>query len=271
MQQVTEKVETGRGQAAEKEEPGMQQETEKKQRETQKRAEKLQPADCYDLSHISFQLKKGQTLGVIGATGSGKTTLIQLLQRFYPVNAGAIYVNGENVAGMEEQKLHSLFGVAFQSDAFFAGTIYDNIDLGRGFPREEIEKAARCAQAEEFILEKEGGYQSEVHAKAANLSGGQKQRLLIARALAGNPSILILDDSSSALDYRTDAAMRNAVRKEYPDTTMILVAQRVSSVRNADQILVLEEGHAAGLGIHEELMEKCFLYQEISRIQTGEK
>ena len=204
---------------------------EKKQRETQKRAEKLQPADCYDLSHISFQVKKGQTLGVIGATGSGKTTLIQLLQRFYPVNAGAIYVNGENVAGMEEQKLHSLFGVAFQSDAFFAGTIYDNIDLGRGLPREEIEKAARCAQAEEFILEKEAGYQSEVHAKAANLSGGQKQRLLIARALAGNPTILILDDSSSALDYRTDAAMRNAVRKEYPDTTMILVAQRVSSVR----------------------------------------
>ena len=244
---------------------------EKKQRETQKRAEKLQLTDCYDLSHISFQLKKGQTLGVIGATGSGKTTLIQLLQRFYPVNAGAIYVNGENVAGMEEQKLHSLFGVAFQSDAFFAGTIYDNIDLGRGLPREEIEKAARCAQAEEFILEKEAGYQSEVHAKAANLSGGQKQRLLIARALAGNPTILILDDSSSALDYRTDAAMRNAVRKEYPDTTMILVAQRVSSVRNADLILVLEEGHAAGLGTHEELMEKCFLYQEIEQDTDGGK
>ena len=219
--------------------------------------------------HISFHLKKGQVLGVIGATGSGKTTLIQLLQRFYPVDSGAIYIEGKNINAMEEEKLHSLFGVAFQSDSFFIGTIYDNIDIGRGLPEEDILRAARCAQAEPFILDTEEGYRHPVHAKAANLSGGQKQRLLIARALAGKPNILILDDSSSALDYQTDAALRNAIRREYPDITVILVAQRVSSVRNADQILVLDEGRVAGLGFHEELMETCSLYQQIAKIQTG--
>lgn len=227
-----------------------------------------QPAKEYVLSHISFAVGKGETLGVIGATGSGKTTLIQLLQRFYPADTGAIYICGENIQSMEESRLHALFGVAFQSDAFFAGTIYENIDLGRGLPKEAIEKAARCAQAEEFILAR-GGYETEVHAKAVNLSGGQKQRLLIARALADNPEILILDDSSSALDYRTDAMMRAAVRAEYPDTTVILVAQRVSSVKNADQILVLEDGAAAGIGNHEALMRDCEAYRQIARIQMG--
>lgn len=227
-----------------------------------------QPAKEYTLSHLSFAVGRGETLGVIGATGCGKTTLIQLLQRFYPVDRGAIYIDGENIAGMDEARLHALFGVAFQSDAFFAGTIYENIDLGRGLSREDVERAARCAQAEEFILS-HGGYDYEVHAKAVNLSGGQKQRLLIARALAGRPEILILDDSSSALDYRTDAMMRAAVRAEYPNTTVILVAQRVSSVRNADQILVLEEGATAGLGTHEALMRDCAVYRQIAQIQMG--
>ena len=228
-----------------------------------------QPACGYDLGPVTLSVGQGETLGVIGATGSGKTTLIQLLQRFYPLGKGAIYVDGENIAGMEEARLHGLFGVAFQSDAFFAGTIYENIDLGRGLPREAIEKAARCAQAEEFILATPEGYEHPVRAKAVNLSGGQKQRLLIARALAGNPEILILDDSSSALDYRTDAMMRSAVRQEYPDTTLLLVAQRVSSVKNADQILVLEEGRMAGLGTHEALLRDCPLYAQIAKIQMG--
>lgn len=185
------------------------------------------------------------------------------------MDSGAIYIEGKNINAMEEEKLHSLFGVAFQSDSFFIGTIYDNIDIGRGLSEEDILRAARCAQAEPFILDTEEGYRHPVHAKAANLSGGQKQRLLIARALAGKPNILILDDSSSALDYQTDAALRNAIRREYPDITVILVAQRVSSVRNADQILVLDEGRVAGLGFHEELMETCSLYQQIAKIQTG--
>lgn len=228
-----------------------------------------QPANGYELEHISFRLKKGQMLGVIGATGSGKSTLIQILQRFYPVDSGAIYIEGKNINTIDEESLHSMFGVAFQSDAFFLGTIYENIDIGRGLSEEAIRCAARCAQAEPFILATQEGYAHPVHAKAANLSGGQKQRLLIARALAGAPSILILDDSSSALDYQTDAAVRSTIRKAYPHTTVILVAQRVSSVRNADQILVLDEGKMAGLGTHDELMKNCTLYRQIANIQTG--
>lgn len=223
-----------------------------------------------DLNHISFTLERGRTLGVIGATGCGKTTLIQLLQRFYRVNSGGVYIDGQNVNAFDDQTLHTLFGVAFQSDAFFAGTIRENIDLGRGLSQAQIERAARCAQAAEFIDALPDGYDHRVQAKAVNLSGGQRQRLLIARALAGNPEILILDDSSSALDYRTDAAMREALRREYPHVTTVLIAQRVSSVRGADEILVLENGAMAGLGSHDALMQTCPLYAQISRIQTGE-
>lgn len=221
------------------------------------------------LSHISFSIGHGRTLGVMGATGSGKTTLMQLLQRFYPVDSGVIRIDGRDVRAIPADELHRMFGVAFQSDAFFADTILENIDLGRGLPREQIERAARCAQAASFIEALPDGYAHMLTAKATNLSGGQRQRLLIARALAGNPQILILDDSSSALDYRTDAALRSALRAMYPDTTTVLIAQRVSTVRRADLILVLEEGEAVGLGTHEELMRTCEPYRETALLQMG--
>ncbi len=222
-----------------------------------------------NLEGIDFALKHGQTLGIMGATGSGKTTLIQLLQRFYPVSGGAIRIDGANVNGIEPKRLHTMFGVAFQSDTLFADTIYENIDFGRNLPKEQIELAARCAQAADFIDKLPDGYQHMLTSKGTNLSGGQKQRLLIARALAGRPEILILDDSSSALDYQTDAKMRRAVREHYPEVTTILIAQRVSSVRTSDLILVLDEGKMLGLGSHQQLMESCEVYRETSYIQMG--
>lgn len=221
------------------------------------------------LTDISFALMPGQTLGIMGATGSGKTTLIQLLQGFYPVSQGRITLYGRNISDIPAGELHALFGVAFQNDAFFADTIWENIDFGRRLPREQIEKAARCAQAEAFIKALPEGYLYKLTAKGANLSGGQKQRLLIARALAGIPEILILDDSSSALDYQTDARLRQAVREHFPQTTTLLIAQRVSSLRHADQILVLEDGCGAGLGTHEALMAACPVYRETSELQMG--
>ena len=224
-----------------------------------------------DIEHVSFSVPRGGSFGVIGATGAGKTTLTMLLQRFYPVRSGAIYLNGENVDAMDDARLHGAFGVAFQSDSFFQGSIRDNVDLGRNLPEAQLRHAVCCAQAAEFIDALDDGWNHPVQARGANLSGGQRQRLLVARALAGNPEILILDDSSSALDYLTDAAMRAAIRREYAGTTLFLIAQRVSSVRECDQILVLDQGRTAGLGNHEQLMRGCPLYAQISRIQNGEE
>ena len=222
-----------------------------------------------NLRDISFRLKRGERLGIIGATGCGKSTIVSLLMRLYDADAGEIRIGGQRVEAIPPEVLHTKFGVVFQNDILFADTIAENIDFGRSLSREQIEKAAACAQAMEFIQSLPDGFEHRLTAKGTNLSGGQKQRLLIARALAGDPEILILDDSSSALDYRTDAMMRAAVRAEYPDTTVILVAQRVSSVKNADQILVLEDGAAAGIGNHEALMRDCEAYRQIARIQMG--
>lgn len=223
------------------------------------------------LEDVSFQLKPGETLGVIGATGSGKSTLIHLLMRLYDPDSGKISIDGAPVFSIAPEELHTKFGVVFQNDALFADTIYENIDFGRGLPQAEIEKAARCAQAMEFISALPEGFSHKLTARGTNLSGGQRQRVLLSRALAGSPEILILDDSSSALDYRTDAALRKALREEYGGVTSVIIAQRVSSILHADHILVLDEGRVIGYGSHEELLNSCAVYKEIAEIQMERK
>lgn len=219
------------------------------------------------LKDIDFTLKKGETLGIIGATGSGKTTVINLMMRYYDVNDGVVYVDGQDVRTYDDETLKTKFGVVFQNDIIFHDTIGENIRFGRDITDEALERAMMAAQAD-FI--KERGLDYELAIRGANISGGQKQRVFVARALAGNPEILILDDSSSALDYATDARMRGAIAEYYPDTTMVIVAQRISSIMNADKIIVMEEGEMIGYGTHEELMESCEVYREISQSQMGE-
>jgi ATP-binding cassette subfamily B protein len=219
------------------------------------------------MEDISFSLKRGESLGIIGSTGSGKTTLINLLMRFYDVSQGSIFINGRDVKSYNKQELRKKFGVAFQNDVLFADTIYENIKLGRNLSREQVKTALAHAQAGSFVQELEGELDYKLAIKGSNLSGGQKQRLLIARALAGNPEILILDDSSSALDYKTDSLLRKAIREQYRDTTSIIIAQRISSIMKLDHILVIEEGRMAGYGTHETLLETCEVYQEIYHSQ----
>ncbi len=218
---------------------------------------------------ISFCLRRGETLGIIGATGCGKSTIVSLLMRLYDADSGEIRIGGQKIESIPPDVLYPKFGVVFQNDVLFAASIADNIDFGRKLPREQIEKAAECAQATEFIRSLPDGFEHRLTAKGTNLSGGQKQRLLIARALAGNPEILVLDDSSSALDYKTDSLLRRALATEFQGTTTIVIAQRISSILHADHILVLEEGRELGYGTHEELMDTCELYREISRSQMG--
>ncbi len=222
-----------------------------------------------NLTDISFRLKQGETLGIIGATGSGKTTLTNLLLRLYDANAGVIRVDGQDIRSLDPKELSDQTGVAFQSDFIMAATIRDNIAYFRDVSDEQIWRAARAAQAEDFIRATAGGLLHEVESRGNNLSGGQKQRLLIARALVGDPRLLILDDASSALDYRTDAALRKALSQQHSDTTSVIIAQRVSSIKGADQILVLDDGRAIGQGTHQELMRSCPVYREIAEVQMG--
>ncbi|MCD8335048.1 MAG: ABC transporter ATP-binding protein/permease [Clostridiales bacterium] len=222
------------------------------------------------LNDLSFTMKRGGSLGIIGATGSGKTTVINLLMRFYDATEGHIFVDGKDVRTYDKDSLHRRFGVVFQNDVIFAASLAENIDFGRDVDEDGIRAAAANAMAKDFIEAYDDTYQHQAAIHGANLSGGQRQRVLIARALAAKPDILVLDDSSSALDYRTDAALRKVIREQYRDTTTIVVAQRVSSIMSLDDIIMLDEGEVIGHGTHAELMASCPQYREIYQTQMGE-
>ena len=222
-----------------------------------------------DLENISFSLPRGATLGIIGATGSGKSTLLRLLLRNYDADQGNIYINGKNVRALDHEALCAMFGTAMQNDFVYADTVRENICFGREVSEEDLSLALHVAQAQEFISAFPEGVEHLLTSKGTNVSGGQRQRLLIARALAGKPEILILDDASSALDYKTDAALRRDLRMHFAGTTTVVVAQRVSSVMHADLILVLDEGKIIGKGNHEQLLESCPVYREIRDSQMG--
>lgn len=222
-----------------------------------------------NIENISFSLKKGDRLGIIGATGSGKSTIVRLMMRFYDTDTGVIRIKGKDVRSFTPAELTSMFGVVLQNDFLYADTIEENICFGRDISREAVMHAAKTAQAHEFISDFSDGYEHMISAGGTNLSGGQRQRILIARALAGKPEILILDDSSSALDYKTDLNLRSTLEKELPESTVITVAQRVSSVKNCNLILVIDEGKIIGSGTHEELLVNCREYKEISDSQMG--
>ncbi len=243
--------------------------------------EKRKPFICFEnvsfsylgkhsnIDKLSFSLERGQSLGIIGATGSGKTTVIQLLMRLYDVDGGNIRIDGRDVRTIPHEELNTKFGVVMQNDFIYAGSVRDNLDFGRGLDDGTLIAAAKTAQAYEFISGFEDGLDHHINSKGTNLSGGQRQRLLIARAIAGAPEILVLDDASSALDYKTDSSLRRAIREDMSGVTTVIVAQRVSSIMNCDCILVLDNGRLIGSGTHETLMSECEVYREISESQIG--
>lgn len=229
-------------------------------------------ADEYVISHVSFTAKPGETVAFIGSTGSGKSTLINLIPRFYDVSEGAILVNGVDVREVKQHDLHEQIGYVAQKGILMSGTIAENIAYGNlNADLSEIKQFAQIAQAEEFIESKENGYQDLIAQGGANVSGGQKQRLSIARALATKAPIYIFDDSFSALDFKTDAKLRNALHENLSDATLLIVAQRVSTIMHADQILVLDEGKVVGKGTHEELLKTCPTYYEIASSQLSKE
>jgi len=224
------------------------------------------------LCEISFSAKKGSTVAVIGSTGSGKSTLVNLIPRFYDVTGGTISLNGTDIRDLELFSLRKSIGYIPQRGFLFSGTIESNLKFAKdNLDEKEIEKSASIAEAVNFIKEKEGDYKSQISQGGTNVSGGQRQRLAIARAIASNPPILIFDDSFSALDFKTESKIRANIAKELKDTTLFIVAQRVSSITDADEILVLDEGRLVGKGKHKELMKNCKVYQEIAASQLTQK
>ncbi len=227
--------------------------------------------DC--LKNISFTAKPGETIAFIGATGSGKSTLIGLAARLYDATGGEIQIDGKDIRDYSFAELYSRIGYVPQKAVLFADTIENNVGFGsceHPITPEDISSAIRIAQAEEFVRETEKGLQSEIAQGGGNVSGGQKQRLAIARAIARKPEILIFDDSFSALDYQTDRALREQIAKELHDTTCLIVAQRIGTIRHADRIIVMDNGEAVGIGTHEELMKSCKVYQEIALSQLSQ-
>ncbi len=228
-------------------------------------------ANAPALENISFDSEPGEITAIIGSTGAGKSTLINLIPRFYDVQSGEILVDGVNIKDMDLNVLRGKIGLVPQKAFLFKGSIRDNVGYGTSLSDDEIHHALQIAQSEQFVMEKEGGLDAPVTQGATNLSGGQKQRLAIARAIGRKPEIYIFDDSFSALDFKTDSALRKALFRETRNATVILVAQRVSTIKNADRIIVLENGKIAGIGKHAELLQNCEVYREIVYSQMSEE
>ena len=220
------------------------------------------------IHHISFQVKRGDTIGIIGGTGAGKSTLVNLIPRFYDVSEGTVLLDGKNVKEYSFEQLRKMISVVPQKAQLFAGTIESNLKMGcPGASKEELEQALEISQAKEFVDAREGGLNTVIEQGGKNLSGGQKQRLTLARALVRKSEILIMDDSASALDYATDAKLRKAIREMNPKPTVFIVSQRASSILNADQIIVLDDGEMVGIGTHDSLLQSCEIYREIYETQ----
>ncbi len=222
------------------------------------------------LENISITIEKGETIGIIGGTGSGKSTFINLIPRLYDIDTGKILINNVNIKDYPLVELRNIIGIVPQKSELFSGTIIENLRLGNKLAsEEEVIKASKIAQAHEFISTLPDGYNTKVSRGGANFSGGQKQRLTIARALIKKPSILILDDSSSALDFATDAALRNALKENLGDMTVLIVSQRVSTIKDSNKIIVFDDGYIAGVGTHSQLMTNCEIYKEICLSQLS--
>ncbi|MEG2337981.1 MAG: ABC transporter ATP-binding protein [Clostridium sp.] len=229
-------------------------------------------AEDYVLKNLNFTMDKGKTTAIIGSTGSGKSTLINLIPRFYDVTKGEILVNGIDIREVSQKKLRDKIGFVPQKGVLFSGTIESNLKYGKqDASEEEIEKAARISQSLEFIKAKEDGYNSEISQGGSNVSGGQKQRLSIARAIAKSPDMYIFDDSFSALDYKTDVALRRELSRETTESIVLIVAQRISTILHADQIIVLDEGNIVGIGTHKDLLKNCQVYREIALSQLSKE